>query len=54
MNVIEIALRTAINVFLDSADSGAMPAVIMLDAASLQLHERAADVLKQLQDELVA
>jgi hypothetical protein len=54
MNVIEIALRTAINVFLDSADSGAMPSVMLLDAASLQLHERAADVLKQLQDELVA
>ena len=32
MNVIEIALRTAINVFLDSADSGAMPSVMLLDA----------------------
>ena len=38
MNDIEIALRTAINVFLDSADSGAMPSVMLLDAASLQFN----------------
>jgi hypothetical protein len=54
MNDIEIALRTAIKVLLDSVDSGAMPSCMLLDAASPQLHERAADVVKQLQDELVA
>jgi hypothetical protein len=40
------ALRLAINVLRDSAESGRMPSGIALDGATTQLHADAADTLE--------
>lgn len=40
------ALRAAINVLRDSAESGKMPSGAPLDSGSVEVHETAAEILK--------
>lgn len=42
-----LALRAAINVLRDSAESRKMPSGVPLDEVSVQLHRDAADTLQQ-------
>lgn len=48
MTDLEIALRAAVNVLRDSAESGRMPSGLPLEGAALDMHQRAADQIETL------